>query len=157
MTMAETHPTTGPGKGPDRDELSGLLAAVSNVLDEMADAEADAGCHIPCAPLEEGLSVLLYRLRRNLIVDAGSCLPGEALTAHPSFDGNGKGIHSDRGSLHTALDDILELALSPGQPRITWTEIEARFRYFARRVTEHVAISDGMRRESANTGAAMPK
>ena len=160
MAMTETRHTTGPGKGVDGDELSGLLAAISNILDEMADAEADAAYHIPCAPcgpLEEGLAVLFYRLRRSLIIDDNSCLPGEALTARLSFDGNGNRIDSDRRSLDTALDDILELALSPGRPSITWAELEVRFRHFASRVTEHAVISDGMRRKSVSPRATTPK
>ena len=160
MTKLETRPTIGPGKRPEHDELSRLLGDISDVLEELADAEADAAYRIPCAPcgpLSEGLAMLLYRLRLNFFVDPGDCLQEELLTADPSFADNVSRIRSKRHILNTALDDILELAICSGHPGTSWMEIEARFRYFANRVTEHAAISDGMRRESVSDRATTPK
>ena len=157
MANAQAYPMAGAGRGSDGDELTGLLSAISEVLDEMADAEADAAYRIPCTPLSEGLAVLLHRLRRSFFVDAGDCLQEELLVADPSFVDNVSRIRSERNILHTALDDILELVIWSGQPGTSWMEIEARFRYFASRVTEHVATSDGTRCESAIAGATTPK
>jgi len=157
MANAQAYPMAGPGRGPDGDELTGLLSAISEVLDEMADAEADAAYRIPCAPLSEGLAVLLHRLRQSFFVDPGNCLQEELVAADPSFADNVSRIHSERDILHTALDDILELVVWSGQPGTSWVEIEARFRCFASRVTEHVATSDGMRCEPAIARATTPK
>jgi hypothetical protein len=160
MTKLESRPTIDTGKGPEHDELSRLLGDVSDVLEELADAEADAAYRIPCAPcgpLSEGLAMLLYRLRRSFFVDPGDCFQEELLTADPSFADNVNRIRSDRDILNTALDDILELAICSDQPGTSWMEIEARFRYFASRVTEHAVTGDGLRRESASARATTPK
>lgn len=146
MTKAETRPTSSPEKGSEHAELSQLLGDIANVLDEMADAEADAAYRVPCAPcshLSEGLADLLYRLRRRFLVDAGYRLREELLNAETSFADDVIRIHSERDILRTALDDILELAVWSGQPDTSWVEIEARFRCFARRVTEYVASTHG--------------
>ena len=160
MVKAKERPTIGSEEGPRDDERLRLLSAIFDVLDEMADAEADAAYHIPCAPcgpLSEGLGVLLYRLRRSFFFDAGHCFPDEFLAADPSSANNVSQVQSERDMLQTALDDILELALSPSQPGMSWTEIDARFRYFAGRLTKYVATSDGIRYESIHTRAAKPQ
>ena len=154
---AEAHPVAGPGRGASGDELTALLSAISEVLGEMADAEADAAYHIPCAPLEEGLAGMLYRLRQRLLVDVGYCLPEAALIAGSSFDAKARDSHSGCDSLHIALDDILELALASGYPSITWAEIESRFRCFARRLTEDVSVRACTVRESSRIRSAAPK
>ena len=149
MIRPETYPTDCPGKEPGRDEFSALLSAISDILGEMADSEAEAAYRIPCAPcgpLTEGLADLLNRLRLGLAVHNSRYFSDEAIAAPRSFAGSANPVNSDPADLRAALDDIVELALSSDWPSITWKEIELRFDSFARRVADHVAVSADIRR-----------
>ena len=149
MIKSEIRPKDYPDKSPDRDEFPGLLSAISELLGEMADSEVEAAYRIPCAPcspLEEGLAVLLNRLRLGLIVHTSRYFMEEVSAARPSFGENTTPAYSDPAGLCAALDHIVELSLSSDWPSIRWQEIEVRFADFARRVKDHIAISGDIQR-----------
>jgi len=134
--MAAVNASVGPREQllTRKQELQYLIACIRDVLEELADAEADAACPIPCTSTEassEGIAALLYRLRaellRNQVVPTAEQLLLFSAQDHPSEVSQ---LPSEQGLLLTTLDEIIEIAFSSGRPVSGWYDVESRFSRF---------------------------
>ena len=137
-------------------ELRQLLSSIGQLLSELADCEADAGCRIPDAPvgeLSQGIAGMLFRLRDGLVRD-------DLLGETERFGERAAGLawkisrlREDRKALLRALDELLELAVSTSRVS-SWSDIEVRFFNFALSLSEHLARqSETLRRRPRQLGA----
>lgn len=139
-------------------EMRHVLNCVGHLLSELVDSEADAGCRIPDVPAgepSEGITGLLFRLRRQLA-------RADMLCDAKGFRGCGEEAVDDmedlqerRNALLMMLDDLVELAISTSRVS-SWSDIEVRFLHFSLSLSGHLANEgDAWKRWLRNLGASV--
>ena len=135
--MAAVNASVGPREQllTRKQEVHCLIACIRDVLEELADAEADAACPIPSTSTgasSDGIAALLYRLRAELL--RGQLAPtAERLLLYSAPDNalEVAQLPAEGELLLTTLEEFIEIAFSSGRPVSGWYDIESRFSRFA--------------------------
>ena len=122
-----------------RAALQQLLAELSDMLDEIEDADTDYSCSL-AIPVE-GVPTRLARLTsevRNMFDLEEDELHLDALSQwRPDLRERFEQLNAEHADLLEQLDELYELAGSSVRPGSTWNDIEHHYRGFERRLASH--------------------
>ena len=130
-----------------RDQVDRLLGHVAELLEDIADADADDSWGAPAVPTDvvsDRVADLCGRLRTLFFLEESDDALAELLAIQPTLRVELEGLHGEHPQLLDLLEEIQELAGSSVRPASTWDDVESRFHRFQRALTRHQRRHDDL-------------
>lgn len=130
-----------------RGQVSRLLRDVEQLLDDIADADADASWFAPAMPTDavpDRLADLASQLQHMFVLEEDTEYLSELFPTKPGLRREFQRLHEDHGRLLDLLEEVSELAGSSTEVGSTWDDIESRYRCFARELKGHQRSEDAV-------------
>jgi len=130
-----------------RDQVRQLLREIEDLLDDIADADADASWYSPALPTDavpDRLADLGRHLRQMFGYEEDDEYLADLLSARPGLRDEIARLHDEHGRLLALLEDVCELAGSPTEPGSTWNDVESHYRDFTRELAGHYRDEDAL-------------
>lgn len=130
-----------------RAHVERLLGQLAELLEDIADAEADASWRAPAVPTEavpDRVAEICNRLRRLFLLEEADAALAQLAAMRPSLQDELEGLHGEHPQLLDLLEQVQELAGSSVRPASTWDDVELRFRRFRRALNHHQQRHDDL-------------
>ena len=130
-----------------RDQVEHLLENLAELLDDIADAEADASWGLPAMPTDavsDRVADLCARLRTLFFLEETDDALAELLAMQPTLREELEELYGEHPQLLELLEQIQELAGSSVRPASTWDDVESRFHRFQRALSRHQRRHDDL-------------
>lgn len=130
-----------------RAQVERLLRHLAELLEDIADAEADDSWRAPAVPTEavpDRVADLCSRLRRLFLLEETDEALAQLAAMRPSLQDELDGLHEEHPQLLDLLEQIRELAGSSVRPASTWDDVELNFRRFQRALRRHQQRHDDL-------------
>lgn len=130
-----------------RDQVEHLLENLAELLDDIADAEADASWGLPAMPtsaVSDRVADLCARLQTLFFLEETDDALAEILAMEPTLREELEGLYAEHPQLLELLEQIRELAGSSPRPVSTWDDVESRFHRFQRALSRHQQRHDDL-------------
>lgn len=131
----------------ERSQVNRMLREVEQLLDDIADADADASWFVPAMPTDavpDRLADLASRLQHMFILEEDVEYLYELFPSQPGLRREFQLLHEDHGRLLDQLEEVSELAGSSVEPASTWDDVESHYRCFARELICHQRNEDAV-------------
>jgi DNA repair ATPase RecN len=134
-----------------RDQVEHLLENLAELLDDIADAEADASWGLPAMPTDvsDRVADLSGRLRTLFFLEETDNALAELREMQPTLREELEELYGEHPQLLEVLEQIQELAGSAVRPASTWDDVESRFHRFQRALSRHQRRHDDLRERVA--------
>jgi hypothetical protein len=130
-----------------RDEVNQLLREIGQLLDDIADADADASWFVPAMPTDavpDRLADLASHLQHMFMLEEDTECLYELFPSQPALRREFQRLHKDHGRLLDLLEEVSELAGSYVEPASTWNDVESHYRCFSRELIGHQRSEDAV-------------
>ncbi len=130
-----------------RDQVEHLLENLAELLDDIADAEADSSWGLPTMPtnaVSDRVADLCARLQTLFFLEETDEALAEILTMEPTLREELEELYGEHPQLLELLEQIQELAGSSARPASTWDDVESRFHRFQRALSRHQRRHDDL-------------
>ena len=129
-----------------RDQVERLLENLAELLDDIADAEADSSWGLPAMPTDvsDRVADLSARLRTLFFLEETDDALAELREMQPTLREELEELYGEHPQLLELLDQIQELAGSSVRPASTWDDVESRFHRFQRALSCHQRRHDDL-------------
>jgi len=124
-----------------------MLREVEELLDDIADADADASWFVPAMPTDavpDRLADLASHLQQMFLLEEDQEYLHELFPSQPGLRREFRRLHEDHGRLLDQLEEVCELAGSTIEPASTWNDVESHYRCFARELVGHQSHEDAV-------------
>jgi len=126
-----------------------LLGNLAELLEEIADAEADASWGLPAMPTDavsDRVADLCARLRTLFFLEETDDALAELMAMEPTLREELEDLFGEHPQLLELLEQIQELAGSSLRPASTWDDVESHFHRFQRALRRHQRRHDDLRK-----------
>lgn len=123
-----------------RAQVERLLGHLAELLEDIADAEADASWRAPAVPIDavpDRVADLCARLRTLFFLEETDDALAEVAAMQPTLRDQLEGLHGEHPQLLELLEQIQELAGSSVRPASTWDDVESQFHRFQHALSHH--------------------
>ena len=129
-----------------RDQVERLLGNLAELLDDIADAEADASWGLPAMPTDvsDRVADLSARLRTLFFLEETDDALAKLRAMQPTLREELEELYGEHPQLLEVLEQIQELAGSSVRPASTWDDVESRFHRFQRALCRHQRRHDDL-------------
>ena len=131
-----------------RDQVERLLGNLAELLEDIADAEADASWGLPAMPADavsDRVADLCARLRTLFFLEETDDALAELMALEPTLREELEDLFGEHPQLLELLEQIQELAGSSVRPASTWDDVETHFHRFQRALCSHQRRHDDLR------------
>jgi chromosome segregation ATPase len=131
-----------------RDQVERLLGNLAELLEDIADAEADASWGLPAMPADavsDRVADLCARLRTLFFLEETDDALAELMAMEPTLREELEDLFGEHPQLLELLEQIQELAGSSVRPTSTWDDVESHFHRFQRALCRHQRRHDDLR------------
>lgn len=130
-----------------RDHVEHLLQHLAELLEDIADADADASWRspaVPTDPVSDRVGDVCARLRTLFFLEESDAALAKLLAMQPTLREELEGLHGEHSQLLELLEQIQELAGSSVRPTSTWDDVESQFHRFQRALSRHQRRHDDL-------------
>ena len=120
--------------------LQELLGETRELLDDIAEAEADASWCQPAMPVDDvsnRMEQLVNAARHAFDLEEDERCLAALSRSQPELRDRFEQLNSEHAELLDLLEELYELAGSSVRPTSTWDDIEMRYLGFQRRLANH--------------------
>lgn len=131
-----------------RDQVERQLRNLAELLEDIADAEADASWGLPAMPADavsDRVADLCARLQTLFFLEETSESLGEGPELEPAMREDVEDLFGEHPQLLELLEQVQELAGSSVRPTSTWDDVESHFHRFQRALGRHQRRHDDLR------------
>lgn len=135
-----------------RDQVHRLLDHLAELLEDIADADADSSwgwSAVPTEAIPDRVTDLCGRLQTLFFLEETDGTLMELLEMQPELRDELEGLHDEHPRLLNSLEEIGELAGSSVRPASTWDNVESRFHRFQRALSCHQRRHDDLGERTA--------
>lgn len=130
-----------------RDQVQRLLNQLAELLEDIADADADSSWNwtaVPTDAIPDRVTDLCGRLQTLFFLEETDATLVDLLETQPELRNEVEGLHGEHPRLLNLLEEIGELAGSSVRPASTWDDVESRFHRFQRALSGHLRRHDDL-------------
>ncbi len=131
-----------------RDQVERQLRNLAELLEDIADAEADASWGLPAMPADavsDRVADLCARLQTLFFLEETSDAIGDGPDLEPAMREDVEDLFGEHPQLLELLEQVQELAGSSVRPTSTWDDVESHFHRFQRALGLHQRRHDDLR------------
>jgi len=121
-------------------QVERLLGHLAELLEDIADAEADVSWRAPAVPIDavpERVADLCARLRTLFLLEETDDALAEVAAMQPTLRDELEGLYGEHPQLLELLEQIQELSGSSVRPASTWDDVESQFHRFQHALCRH--------------------
>jgi Zn-dependent oligopeptidase len=121
-------------------ELQELLDQIRELLDDIAEAEADASWYQPAVPVDgvpDRLEDVARKIRQLFELEEDERYLAALSRSRPELRDSFERLNAEHPAILERLEELYELAGSSVCPTSTWDDVESHFLGFERRLSCH--------------------
>lgn len=150
--MVSTVTTRRGELGFQRDQVHRLLGQLAELLEDIADADADSSwgwSAVPTDAVPDRVADLCGRLQTLFFLEETDGTLVDLLEEQPELRDELEGLHDEHAHLLSLLEEIGELSGSSVRPASTWDDVESRFHRFQQALSCHQRRHDDLGQRAA--------
>ncbi|NLF69042.1 MAG: hypothetical protein GX575_08295 [Candidatus Anammoximicrobium sp.] len=135
-----------------RDQVHRLLNQLAELLEDLADADADSSwgwSAVPTDAVPDRVSDLSSRLQTLFFLEENDGTLEELLEEQPELRDELEGLRDEHPQLLSQLEEVGELTGSSVRPVSTWDDVESRFHRFQLALSRHQRRHDDLGQRAA--------